>query len=80
MAEKRVHLEKHEHIHKGKKEIFINNLIGGIGWSFGAILGTALLLGLLTVVARNVNLVPIIGEFISNVIDYILTTNRNIQV
>lgn len=71
--------EKHEHVHRGKKELFLNNFIGGIGWSFGAILGTALLLGLLSLIAKNVDLVPVIGEFVSNIIDYILQTNRNIR-
>ena len=71
--------QKHDLVTQNRKTIFLNNLIGGVGWSFGAILGTALLLGLLTLIAKNVNLVPIIGDFISNLIDYILTTNRNIQ-
>ena len=71
--------QKHDLVTQNRKTIFLNNFIGGVGWSFGAILGTALLLGLLTLIAKNVNLVPIIGDFISNLIDYILTTNRNIQ-
>ncbi len=71
--------QKHELVHRGKKEIFFNNIIGGIGWSFGAILGTALLIGILSILARNINLVPVIGDFISNILDYILTTNRNIS-
>ncbi len=71
--------QKHDIVTQSRKTIFMNNLIGGIGWSFGAILGTALLFGLLGVIAKNVDLVPIVGSFISNIIDYILTTNHNIQ-
>jgi hypothetical protein len=71
--------EKHELIYRGRKEIFINNLIGGIGWSFGAIIGTALLLGVLGLIAKNINFVPIVGDFVSNVVDYVITTNHNVS-
>jgi len=58
-----------------RKQIFINNLLGGFAWGAGATLGLAFLFAILGFVAHFIDFVPFIGSFISGVIDYILKTN-----
>jgi hypothetical protein len=58
--------------------IIFNNFIGGIAWAFGATVGISLLFALLTIIGKTINLVPIIGNFISQIIDFILAHNKNL--
>ena len=69
--------EKSSKLSRG--EIIINNFLGGISWGLGATVGLSLFFVLLGVVAKEVNLVPVVGSFVSQVINYILATNHNIQ-
>ncbi|HVF69734.1 MAG TPA: DUF5665 domain-containing protein [Xanthomonadales bacterium] len=61
------------------KRIAVNNLVGGIFWALGATIGISIILGLLSFLTKNVNLVPVVGEFVSNVIDFILAKNPNLN-
>ncbi len=61
-----------------KKEIVINNLIGGIAWALGATVGISLVFALLALIAKNVNVIPIVGTFVSDIINFVLSHNRNI--
>lgn len=69
--------EKYDGVKKSKKEIFFNNIIGGIGWGIGATIGLSLLLAFLGLIAHYVNLVPVVGNFVSEIINYILTKNAH---
>ncbi|OGY07969.1 MAG: hypothetical protein A2782_02370 [Candidatus Blackburnbacteria bacterium RIFCSPHIGHO2_01_FULL_43_15b] len=65
---------QHEQIyHSGQKrsKIFVNNFIGGIGWGLGATVGLAAFLALTTFVLSKVNFVPIIGQFTSQVVQFV---------
>lgn len=62
-----------------RSEIIVNNFLGGISWGLGATVGLSLFFVLLGVIAKEVNLVPVVGSFVSEVINYILATNHNIQ-
>jgi len=59
------------------KEILINNFLGGIAWALGATIGLSFIFTLLGILAKNVNLVPIVGTFVSNIINFILANNPN---
>ena len=62
-----------------KQQIIVNNFIGGLAWALGATIGLSVIIALLTVLAKNVNLVPIVGNFVSEVINFILATNPNLS-
>jgi hypothetical protein len=68
-------MEKYEGVKRGRREIFINNLIGGLAWGIGATLGLALLIAILGFAAHYINFVPIIGGFVSQIIDFIIKEN-----
>jgi hypothetical protein len=60
-----------ERVNRSKKEIFLNNFIGGIAWALGATVGIAIIGFLIT----KIDLVPIVGDFITEVNQYILQQN-----
>ena len=47
---------------------FLNGLIGGIGWGVGLTIGTGVLLYILTFVIAKIDFVPILGQFLADVI------------
>lgn len=60
-------------------EIIWNNLLGGVFWGIGATVGLSLFFALLTLIAQNVDLVPVFGSFVSDIIDFILATNPRVR-
>ena len=61
------------------KKIILNNFIGGIAWAVGATVGLALFFTIISILAKNINFVPIVGSFASDVLNFILATNPNLQ-
>lgn len=61
------------------REIVFNNMLGGFAWAIGATVGLAIFFALLSMIAKNVNLVPVVGNFVSDIIDFILKTNPNLN-
>jgi len=56
-------------------KIIFNNFIGGISWALGATIGISLIFTILTMIARNIDFVPFFGNFVSDIIDFVLKTN-----
>jgi len=64
-------MEKYEEIHRSRKKMIINNFLGGISWGLGATIGATIILAILGFVLQGINLVPIIGDFTSQISEYI---------
>lgn len=62
-------------------EIIVNNFIGGAFWALGATIGLAVIITVLTLIVQNVdfNLIPVVGEFVSNVVDFVMNNNPNFR-
>lgn len=60
-----------------KREIIVNNFFGGIAWALGATVGLSFIFTLLGIIAKHVNLVPYVGSFVSQVINFVLINNPN---
>ncbi len=60
------------------KDIIFNNFVGGIAWALGATVGISLIFTLLALLAKNVNLIPIVGEFVSEIINFVLSHNTRL--
>lgn len=71
-------MERYEQVDKKRKTIFFDNFIGGIAWALGATVGLALIVALLTTIAKNINIIPVVGNFVAGVIEFILTKNPNL--
>lgn len=65
-------MEQHESLHRNKKEIVINNFIGGLAWAVGATVGLAIIVAILGLIVKNINLVPFVGNFIADIINFII--------
>lgn len=65
-------MEQHENLHRNKKEIIINNFIGGLAWAVGATAGLAIIVAILGLILQNINLVPFVGNFIADIINFII--------
>ena len=65
-------MEQHENLHRNKKEIIINNFIGGLAWAVGATVGLAIIVAILGLILQNINLVPFVGNFIADIINFII--------
>lgn len=72
--------EKSNHIYKSRSEIFFNNFIGGIAWGLGATFGVSLIVAILGFIATQANLVPVVGSFVSEIIDFVLQHNQSIRI
>lgn len=66
-----------QHLPLGK--IITNNFIGGIFWALGVTIGLSLLVAILSLISHYINFVPIIGKFVSEVIDFVLAHNHNLR-
>jgi hypothetical protein len=73
-------MEKYEQVDRKKRVIFFNNFIGGIGWALGATVGLSVIVALLTIILKNTNLIPIVGNFVAGVIKFVITKNPDLFV
>ena len=68
MEDKVTGANKYELPHRSRHEIMVNNFIGGLTWSIGAFIGIALLSVVVGLIISKINLVPIIGEWLSQIL------------
>jgi hypothetical protein len=61
------------------RKILWNNFIGGLAWAIGATVGLAIIFTFLALIGKSVNLIPIVGSFASQVIDFIMKNNPNFR-
>jgi hypothetical protein len=59
-----------------KGEIILNNFLGGIFWGIGSIVGIALFLSLFSLLSQYVDLIPFIGNFVSEILNYLQETGE----
>lgn len=64
-------MQNYEKVSQPLKSIIIRNFMGGIAWGLGATIGLALVLAILGFILRRVNYVPIVGDFVSQVSQYV---------
>lgn len=57
----------------------MNNFIGGIAWGMGATVGVSIVIAIFAAVANFLDPVPVIGDFVSNVYDYVISNNDTVQ-
>ncbi|HUD09550.1 MAG TPA: DUF5665 domain-containing protein [Patescibacteria group bacterium] len=71
-------MERYEQIKTSRRQIFINNLLGGIAWALGVTIGLALIVAILTLILKNINLIPVVGNFVADVIKFVIQKNQNL--
>lgn len=53
----RVHL-------RSRRRIFFDNLLGGIAWGVGSVIGATIIIGLLSLIFVRMNKIPLIGDLV----------------
>jgi len=66
MAEK---MEPKDQIHRPRAKMMFDNFLGGISWSIGAFVGATIFVGLIGLIFSKINLVPIIGSWVAQIIE-----------
>lgn len=56
----------------------MNNFIGGIAWALGATVGLAIIVTVLGFILKNINFVPVIGNFVADIINFIIDKRPNL--
>jgi hypothetical protein len=72
-------VQPYERISLSKKEIMINNLLGGIAWGVGATIGLAVILALISLIMQYIDLVPVIGPFVTEVYEYVVENSSRLS-
>ena len=68
-------MEKYERVGRPFKDIIFNNFLGGIAWGLGATVGVSIVIAILSLILKNIDLVPFIGTFVSQITNYVLQNN-----
>ena len=61
--------QKYEQVYRSRKKMMLDNFLGGISWSVGTFVGFALLAVLAGFIISRINLVPIIGGWLSDIVN-----------
>jgi len=69
--------DPHKNIYEDKKTIFINNLLGGLAWAIGVTFGISILVATLAFLAKHINFIPIVGNFVSQISQYVAKTTHH---
>lgn len=64
-------MQRYERVHRSKKEMLINNFLGGIAWGLGTTFGVAIILAILGFLSKEINLIPFVGNFVTEVNKYV---------
>jgi len=54
-----------------RRSIFMNNLIGGIAWGLGSVIGATIIVGILGLIIVNTKRVPILGDLVKVITEQI---------
>lgn len=63
--------------HMKKRNIIIGNFLGGLAWGFGTVVGATVVVAILVGLVRSINFVPVVGQFVSGVIDVVQQNQTN---
>lgn len=49
---------------RSRKRIFFDNLLGGIAWGLGSVIGATIIIGLLSLIFVRMQKIPLLGELV----------------
>jgi len=70
--------ERFEQVHGKMGNIFKNNFFGGIAWGLGATVGVTIILAIIGLILRQINLIPVVGNFVADVVKFILESDPHL--
>ena len=63
--------QPHNRIHQSKRQMILNNFLGGIAWGLGVTVGLSIILALLGILMNAIGFVPVVGDFVIQVTEYV---------
>lgn len=57
-----------EKIYKTRQQLFLDNLLGGIAWGVGSVIGATLVIGILGFSIAQLKTVPFLGDVVAVII------------
>lgn len=64
-------MEKYKNVLMGRKQIIINNFLGGISWGIGATVGLAIFFAILGLILSKFDWIPFVGQFVAKLNLYV---------
>ena len=64
--------------HKRLHKILFDNFLGGIAWGLGVTIGAAIIIAFGGFILSQVNLIPVIGSFVAEVVKFVQQSNPNL--
>lgn len=72
--------EDHLRIYKKKRHIMLDNFLGGIAWGLGTVVGISLIAVIAGFLISKIDLIPIIGDWLANVLRYTQASLNRSQI
>ncbi len=72
-------MERHDQVHRSRKRMMMDNFLGGISWSLGVVIGGAFVLAILGFLISKVNVIPIVGDFVGQIMYFVETNQPGFQ-
>lgn len=63
--------EKYKKIYRDKRTIMVNNLLGGIAWGVGSVIGATLIVGSIGFILVKAEKIPLVGDFVEVVLEQV---------
>jgi len=73
-------MQNDEQVKRSRKQIFVNNFLGGMAWALGATFGLALIAIILALIVKNISLIPVVGGFVGDVIKFVVQKNPDLFI
>ena len=62
--------ENYLKVYKKKRHIMLDNFLGGVAWGIGTVVGISLIALTVGLLISKIDLIPIIGDWLANVLRY----------
>lgn len=64
-------MQKHERVYRSRREIMLNNFLGGISWGVGSVIGATVVIAIIGIVIAQTQSVPFLGNIVKATMDEI---------
>lgn len=68
-------MEPVEKVYRSRGKMIFDNFLGGVVWALGVWVGSAVVIALLVYFLSKIDLVPLVGDFLGNVTQYMAKEN-----
>lgn len=73
-------MEPKDKIYRPRGQMILDNFLGGIAWSLGTLIGATIIIALIGFILSKIDVIPIIGSWIAQIIQAINFKNLNLPV